>query len=88
MFDNAADPAFPSEGCNGWGATKRELFAAMAMVGLLAGPGRGSANNCGGLAALAVVQADALLAALDKPVSALLAVLEKPQTTEPEADAD
>lgn len=43
------------------GLTKRELFAAMALQGLLANPNQGS-----GLAAEAVEAADALIDALNK----------------------
>jgi hypothetical protein len=43
--------------------TKRELFAAMAMQGLLAGAGSGFSHEA--IVDLAAIQADALLAALE-----------------------
>lgn len=50
------------------GLSKREMFAAMALQGLLANPAMGTppANN-GVLEVLAVEAADALIAELDKP---------------------
>ncbi len=48
------------------GLTKRELFAAMAMQGILANPEYNSGD--GSIAIDAAANADALLAELDKPV--------------------
>ena len=69
--DRGSQPAFPTmdAGPNGpqlreWGLTRRELFAAMAMQGMvdrLMDDGHGSQY----IAELAVERADALLAALD-----------------------
>lgn len=49
------------------GLTKRELFAAMAMQGLLASWGNHDVTDSGDLASDAVRAADALIAELSKP---------------------
>ena len=72
-YDNGAQMAYPGEGPNsqGYGLTKRELFAAMMLQGILptmpdlkAKPGSGPITERH-LAEQAVVFADALLTALD-----------------------
>jgi hypothetical protein len=59
------DLVFPCEGPNttAYGLTKRELFAAMAMQGLIASP-RTKAIDPASIAKWAVNQADAMLSAL------------------------
>jgi hypothetical protein len=48
------------------GLTKRELFAAMAMQGMVTDPGCNVSNHAEGFARSAVLIADALIAALEK----------------------
>lgn len=48
------------------GLTKRELFAAMAMVGYRANPEHGT-SDCSEVARDSIEDADALIAALNKP---------------------
>lgn len=76
-MSNANDPAFPSGGCNGWGLTKREVLAGLAMAGLAALDGENYIDSYEALARDAVAQAHALLVELDKP-----------QEQEPEADGN
>ena len=63
------DPAYPLEvvtGQTNGGLTKRELFAAMAMQGLLADPYSTQEFSC--MASMSVQVADALIAELSKEV--------------------
>lgn len=50
-----------------YGLTRRELFAAMAMQGILAKSGRYAEGKESVLAQYAIAHADALIAELDKP---------------------
>ena len=70
MIDPADEPAFPngldSPHVDPSGLTKRELFAAMAMQGLLAA-NEAETQTFGDIAEDAVRMTDALIAELNKP---------------------
>lgn len=73
MTKNADEPAFPTQGNSApgelvGGLTKREKFAETAMLGLLSNP-NSDYPEIEELAEQAVMQADALLAALEKQPS-------------------
>ncbi len=68
MTPNANLPAFPvtDQACFN-GLSRRELFAAMAMQGLLSD--KGNESSCKAIAGIAIEAADALLAELAKPIA-------------------
>lgn len=72
MSEHKNTPAFPAPKFGGTyaldtGLTKREFFAAMAMQGLSAHAYRTGESSAKVIAAWAIEQADALIAALNEP---------------------
>jgi hypothetical protein len=71
MSNNAIEPAFPiihadGQGLQYWGLSKRELFAAMAMQGILSAQTNGNGIADTQIAEWSVQNADVLLAELAK----------------------